>query len=414
VKQQSTRQESSSINPYEALESWARANVQDFIQKLLEEEMDAFIGRAKSERHVGSGQRVYRNGHGKTRNFGMMGGTVQLRRPRVRNAEERFESKRLVDTGRKSKEVGEMLPELYLHGLAKGDFELALRGLLGDGAPLSRSSIDRLKASWQLEREEWKKQDLSNVEIVYMWADGLYVKAGIDDHKAALLVLIGATTDGNKVLLACESGERESKLAWSAIVRDLMARGLRLPLLTVADGHLGIWAALSELHPEGRQQRCWNHKNVNVLDKLPKKEQPAAKQLLRSISYAETRAECEKQRDRFVSRYRKNHPKATECLLNDWDRMITFYDFPKEHWVHLRTTNIVESPFDMIRLRTNAARRFKRVDNASSMIWKLLMIAEKAWRCLKASELLRDVYAGKKFIDGKIVKKADKVKEAAA
>ena len=275
-------------------------------------------------------------------------------------------------------------PELYLHGLAKGDFELALRGLLGDGAPLSHSSIERLKAGWQLEREEWKKQDLSQLEVVYMWADGLYVKAGIDDHKAALLVIIGATTDGKKVLLACESGERESKVAWAAILRDLMARGLKLPLLAVADGHLGIWAALSELHPEGRQQRCWNHKNVNVLDKLPKKEQPAAKQLLRSMSYAETQAECEKQRDRFVSRYRKTYPKVTECLLNDWDRMITFYDFPKEHWVHLRTTNIVESPFDMIRLRTNAARRFKRVDNASSMIWKLLMIASKAWRCLKA------------------------------
>jgi len=169
VKQESTREETSSINPYEALESWARANVQDFIQKLLEEEIDAFIGRGKSERHVGSGKRVYRNGHGKTRNFGMMGGTVQVRRPRVRNGEERFESRILPLFHRKSKELGAMLPELYLHGLAKGDFELALRGLLGEGAPLSHSSIERLKAGWQLEREEWKKQDLSQLEVVYMW-----------------------------------------------------------------------------------------------------------------------------------------------------------------------------------------------------------------------------------------------------
>ena len=211
MKQQNTREESSSINPYEALESWARANVQDFIQSLLEQEMEEFVGRTKSERHVGSGRRVYRNGHGKIRNFGMMGGTVELRRPRVRNAEERFESRIIPLFHRKSKELGAMLPELYLHGLAKGDFELALRGLLGDGAPLSRSSIERLKAIWQLEREDWKKQDLSQVEIVYMWADGLYVKAGIDDHKAALLDIIGATTDGNKVLLACESGERKAK-----------------------------------------------------------------------------------------------------------------------------------------------------------------------------------------------------------
>ena len=413
MRQQTTREEIPSINPYEALESWARANVQDFIQGLLEQEVNEFIGRLKSERHVGPGRPMYRNGHAKIRNFGMMGGTIQIRRPRIRNSEERFESRIIPLFRRKSKELGAMLPELYLHGLAKGDFELALRGLLGDGAPLSRSSIERLKASWQLEREEWKSRDLSELEIVYIWADGLYVKAGIEDQKAALLVIIGATTDGKKVLLACESGQRESKEAWMLIIRDLIARGLRLPKLTVADGHLGIWAALGELHPNGAEQRCWNHKICNVLDKLPKKEQPAAKQLLRSMSYAESRAECEKQRDRFISRYRKNYPKAAETLLNDWDRLVTLYAFPKEHWVHLRTTNIVESPFDMIRLRTNAARRFRRVENATSIIWKLLMLAERAWRSLKGAELLRDVYNGKKFVDGKIVKKAEHVAHAA-
>jgi putative transposase len=414
VKQKITHEENSSINPYEALESWARANVQDFIQRLLEHELDEFIGRAKSERHVGSGRRVYRNRHGKIRNFGMMGGTIQVRRPRVRNSEELFESRILPLFHRKSKELGAMLPELYLHGLAKGDFELALRGLLGDGAPLSKSSIERLKANWQLEREEWKKQDLSELEVVYMWADGLYVKAGIENHKAALLVIIAATTDGKKLLLACESGERESKEGWAGILRDLISRGLRLPRVSVADGHLGIWAALAELHPHGREQRCWNHKICNVLDKLPKKEQPTAKQLLRTMSYADTQKECEKQRDRFVSRYRKDYPKAAETLMKDWDRLVSFYDFPKQHWVHLRTTNIVESPFDMIRLRTNAARRFKRVDNASAMIWKLLRVAEKAWRSLKGAELLRDVYERRKFVDGKPVKTADKVKTAAA
>jgi transposase-like protein len=409
VRQKITREESSSINPYEALESWARANVQDFIQRLLEQEVEEFIGRAKSARHVGSRRRVYRNGHGKIRNFGMIGGTIQVRRPRIRNSEERFESRILPLFHRKSKELGAMLPELYLHGLAKGDFELALRGLLGDGAPLSKSSIERLKASWQLEREEWKKQDLSQLEVVYMWADGLYVKAGIENHKAALLVIIAATTDGKKMLLACEIGERESKEGWAGLLRDLISRGLRMPQLSVADGHLGIWAALAELHPTGREQRCWNHKICNVLDKLPKKEQPTAKQLLRTMSYADTQKECEKHRDRFVSRYRKDYPKAAETLMKDWDRLVSFYDFPKEHWVHLRTTNIVESPFDMIRLRTNAARRFKRVDNASAMIWKLLRIGEKAWRSLKGSELLRDVYAGKKFLDGRLVKRMHKV-----
>jgi putative transposase len=411
VKQQTTREETPSINPYEALESWARANVQDFIQGLLEQEVNEFIGRLKSERHVGLGRRVYRNGHGNIRNFGMMGSTIEIRRPRIRNSEERFESRIIPLFRRKSKELEAMLPELYLHGLAKGDFALALGGLLGDGAPLSRSSIERLKASWQLEREEWKSRDLSELEIVYIWADGLYVKAGLEDQKGGAPRDYRCNNRWQKVLLACESGQRESKEAWLLIIRDLIARGLRLPKLTTADGHLGIWAALGEIHPNGAEQRCWNHKICNVLDKRPKKEQPAAKQLLRSMSYAESRAECEKQRDQFISRYRKSYPKATETLLSDWDRMVTLYSFPKEHWVHLRTTNIVESPFDMIRLRTNAARRFKRVDNATSIIWKLLMIGEKAWRSLKGAELLRDVFDGKRFIDGMASRKAEKEKE---
>jgi len=415
MKEETTQAEDSSISPYEALESWARVKIQDFIQDLLEQEVTEFIGRRKSERHHSrSDRRMYRNGHGRRRNFGMMGGTIQVRRPRVRNAEERFESRIIPMFHRKSKELGRMLPELYLHGLAKGDFELALRGLLGDGAPLSRSSIERLKAKWQLEFEDWKKQDLSTMEIVYVWADGLYVKAGIEDRKAALLIMIGARVDGKKVLLACESGERESKESWSRILRDQRDRGLQPWRLTIADGHLGIWAALGELHPQGEEQRCWNHKILNVVDKLPKKEQPAAQRLLGSMSYAETRAECEKQRDRFIERYRKACPKATETLLNDWSRMVSFYSFPKEHWPHLRTTNIVESPFDMIRLRTNAARRYKRVENATAMIWKLLTIGEKRWRALKGAPLLRDVYDGKKFVDGNSSKKAYKVKEAAA
>ena len=179
------------------------------------------------------------------------------------------------------------------------------------------------------------------------------------------------------------------------------------------DGHLGLWAALAELHPQGREQRCWNHKICNVLDKLPKKEQPAAKQRLRSMSYADTQAECERHRDRFVARYRRLYPKATETLMKDWNRMISFYEFPKDHWVHLRTTNIVESPFDLVRLRTNAARRYKRVDNATAIIWKLLRIGERAWRRLKGAEYLRSAYDGATFVNGKIVKNADKVNVAA-
>ena len=261
----------------------------------------------------------------------MMNGTVTVRRPRVRDLEERFVSKILPLFKRRSQAVGDLLPELYLHGLSTGDFELALRGLLGDGAPLSASSIQRLKARFELEYDAWKQQELSHLEVVYAWADGLYVKAGIEDRKAALLTIVGATAGGEKVLLACESGERESKESWLKVLRDLVARGLKLPKVTVADGHLGIWAALGELHPDGAEQRCWNHKIVNVLDDLPKKQQPQAAELLKAMPYAATQAECERKRDAFALRYKKTDPKAVATLLRDWERMVTFYRFPKEH-----------------------------------------------------------------------------------
>lgn len=386
---------------YEELEKWIRVQTQDLIQELLEEEVTAFFGRVKGGRR----KRVdaaagYRNGFGKPRRLATSIGTVTVQRPRVRDVEERFESKVLPLFRRQTKEVGELLPELYLHGLSSGDFELAMRGLLGEGAPLSASSIARLKGRWELEFDAWKKRDLSGLEVVYFWADGLYVKAGIDDRKTALLVIVAGLSDGRKVFLAMESGERESKESWLKVLRDLKARGLVFPKLTVADGHLGIWSALGEIHPTGDEQRCWNHKITNVLDDLPKKEQAAAAELLKAMPYADTKKECEARRDQFVARYRKSDKKAVETLLRDWDRMVTFYAYPKEHWKHLRTTNIVESPFSSVRLRTDASRRFKRVEGARAMIWKLIGVAEKAWRRLNAPELLKDVQQGRKFEDG--------------
>lgn len=386
---------------YDALEEIVRQKVQEYIQDILEDEVEEFLGRKKSGRiKPVDGISGYRNGHGKTRRFTVMNGTITVRRPRVRGTEERFESRIIPFFKRRSKEVGQLLPELYLHGLAKGDFDMALRGLLGDGAPLSASSIGRLKAKWQLEYEEWKRQDLSSLEVVYQWADGIYVKAGLEKDKAALLVIIGALTNGRKVFLACESGYRESKESWSGVLRDLKSRGLKLGRLTIADGHLGIWSALGELHAEGKEQRCWNHKIRNVLDCFPKRMRAEASEQLTKIPYAETIEECEHLRDAFAERYRKDYPKAVEKLLTDWDRMVTFYSFPKEHWPHIRTTNVVESPFSSVRLRTDAAKRFKKVQNATAMIWKLLQVAEKNFRSLKGHWLLPDVYNGKVFIDG--------------
>jgi len=385
---------------YEVLEEMVRLKVQEYIQEILEDELTEFLGRKKSERvKMVDGTPGYRNGHGKSKKFTLMNGTIAVRRPRVRSTEDRFESKIIPFFKRRSKEVGQLLPELYLHGLSKGDFELALRGLLGEGAPLSASSIDRLKAKWQREYEEWKQLDMSKLEVVYQWADGIYVKAGLEKDKAALLIIIGALTNGKKIFLACESGYRESKESWSGVLRNLTDRGLKPGRLTIADEHLGIWSALGELHPKGKEQRCWNHKIRNVLDCFPKRIRSEAGEYLKRIPYAETLSECERLRDAFVDRYQKDYPKAVEKLMCDWERMVTFYSFPKEHWVHIRTTNVVESPFSSVRLRTDAAKRFKKVHNATAMIWKLLQVAEKNFRSLKGYWLLPDVYTGKKFVD---------------
>ncbi len=385
---------------WEELESFARTSVQTLLQRVLEQEVEELLGRSKSERLEPGAARVYRNGYGKSRKLAMMNGTVTVQRPRVRGLAERFESRLLPLFKRRTQEVGALLPQLYLHGLALGDFELALRGLLGDGAPLSASSIARLKEDWQLEYQTWRTRSLADLQIVYCWADGLYVKAGIDDGKAALLVIIGATSTGEKVILAVESGQRESKESWAGVLRDLKQRGLRDPRFLAADGHLGVWAALAELWPDCDQQRCWNHKMINVLDQVPRKKQAAVRAHLRNMMYAETQAECKTLRDRCVKQFKGLYPKAMAALERDWDRMVTFFKYPKDHWVHLRTTNIVESPFAAVRLRTSAAKRCKRVDNACALIWKLLCVAEKTFRRLRSPHLLAEVAAGGKYVDG--------------
>lgn len=397
-----TSHEKGSRPEYEHLEGWVRMKVQGFVQELLEEEVEALLGRAKNKRRKAvDAPTGWRNGYGKPRRMSLMSGTIEVRRPRVRGLEERFESRVLPLFTRRTKEVGDMLPELYLHGLAKGDFELALRGLLGDGAPLSPASIQRLKAKWEAEYEAWKEEDLSGLEPIYLWADGIYVKAGIGKDKAALLTVIVSLSDGTKKVLAVEPGYRESKESWAGVLRSLKRRRLHMPRLVTADGHLGIWGALAEIYPEAGEQRCWNHKIVNVLDALPKKVRHEAGERLKKIPYAKTREECEGLRDDFALRYKKWYPEAVKKLFSDWERMVAFYDFPEEHWRHIRTSNVVESPFSAVRLRTGASRRYKNVANATALIWKVLMVAEKRFRKLNAPHLLAEVYAGVKYVDGK-------------
>ena len=402
MKEQSIIEVGESRPVWESLEGFARQGVQRLLQQVLEEEVEQALGRARYERRDGvDATPGYRNGFGKPRRLSALAGTITVRRPRVRGLEARFESRLLPLFKRRTEEVGRLLPELYLHGLAQGDFELALRGLLGEAAPLSAPSIARLKAGWQGEYETWKRRRLDDLEPVYMWADGIYVKAGLEKDKAAMLVVIAGLRDGRKVVLAVESGYRESTESWAALLRDLKVRGLRAPRLLVADGHLGIWGALGTVFPMVSEQRCWNHRLVNVLDTLPKKLQTEARALLTKIPYAQTRAEAERQKRAFQAwATKKGVAAAGRRLEEDWDRLVTFYAFPKEHWKHLRTTNVVESPFAAVRLRTAAAKRFKKVENATAVIWKTLLVAEQSFRRLDAPACLPEVAEGVVYVDG--------------
>ncbi len=402
-----------SMPTWDTLEDWARSSVQGLLQRVLEEEVTELLGRTRYQRRSDvDANPGSRNGHGKPRRLSLMSGTIKVRRPRVRGLEERFESRLLPLFMRRTQEVTQMLPELYLHGLSQGDFELALRGLLGDGAPLSSSSIARLRAKWEEEFETWQERRLDDRELVYAWADGIYVKAGLEKDKAALLVVIGAMSDGRKEVLAIQSGYRESTESWLKLLRDLRDRGLSVPLLLMADGGLPIWNAADQVWPQAAQQRCWNHKIINVLNDLPKHVQGKARALLTQIPYAETQGEAEARRDTFVARYRDRYPAAVETLERDWERMVTFYDFPEQHWQHLRTTNPVESPFASVRLRTNAGKRYKRVQGATALIWRLLMVAESRFRKLNAYELLQDVHGGQKYKDGKPIEQTQFSTEA--
>ena len=389
---------------WETLEAFIRGQVQGIVQRALEEEVTAVLGREWYERREAVDEPAgYRNGHGKPRRVALLTGTIEVRRPRLRGLAERFESRVLPLFQRRSSEVGELLMGLYLHGLSQGDFTLALRGLLGEGAPLSAASIERLRADWQVEYAEWRARPLADRELVYLWADGIYVKAGLETEKAALLVVIGAMSDGRKEVLSVVPGYRESTEAWAAVLRDLRERGLGAPKLVVADGHLGIWGAVREVWPEAAEQRCWNHKITNVRARLPKKAQREAGAVLAAIPYASTRAEAEKRRDAFAAQYRGRYPEAVRCLEDDWERLMTFYGFPEAHWRHLRTTNVVESPFAALRLRTGAAKRFRKVTSATCLIWKALMVAETIFRRLHEPQLAKAVYDGLSFIDGQPV-----------
>ena len=401
MEQKTTTQSSLSSQMWERLDECVREQVQRFIQALLAEEVSALLGRRKSARRAPvDGPSGMRNGYRKPRRLSLTAGPMTGRRPRVRGLSQRFVSRVLPLLKRRPREGGALLPTRYWHGLALGDFDLARRGLLGDAAPLSPASLARLKATWPLADETWKQRRLDDLEVVSVWADGLDVKAGLEATKAALLVVIGALTTGQKVVRAVESGQRASKEAWGAVRRDLRARGLKPWRCTSADGPLGLWAALAAQQPAAAALRCWNHRITNVLDAMPKKPQAAARTRLCAMPYAESQALGEELRRQCTKRYSQLAPKAVERFADDGKRPVTFDQFPREPWRHLRTTNVVESPLATVRRRTTAATRFKKVDFATALLWKLLPVAAGTFRRLNAPEFLPGVYVGVRYVDG--------------
>jgi transposase-like protein len=368
------------------------------------------------EQHAGlvdpdTGHRlVVRNGFQPERSIQSGLGDIAIRKPRVhdRRPGHTFTSHILPPYLRRTPSLEALIPILYLKGVSTNDFPAALEPILGpDAKNLSPNVVTRLKQAWEAEYEAWTHRDLSGKRYVYWWVDGIYFNVRIGDERPCLLVIVGALKDGTKELVGIWDGERESKLSWTELLRDLTRRGIEeAPKLCIADGALGFWAAIEELFPQTRQQRCWTHKTANVLDKLPKKVQPSAKALLHDMWQAETKADALAAFDEFPARYGAKYPKACECLRKDRDVLFTFYDFPAEHWVHLRTTNPIESTFATVRHRTRQTKGCGSRMATLTMVFKLASEAEKRWRKLNGSELIDKVLDDIPFEDGLEVKEA--------
>lgn len=380
-------------------------------RKLLADAVEAEVAEwIKEHAHLRNEQgrrQVVRNGHLPERAITTGLGPVEVRQPRVHDRRtgedvERFSSKILPPYLRKAKSVEELIPWLYLKGISTGDFQEALAALVGPECPgLSATTVTRMKSIWEEEYASWSKRDLSNKHYVYVWADGVHFNVRLEDDRTCILVLMGATADGQKELIAVVDGFRESEQSWTTLLLDIKARGLAIePKLATGDGALGFWKALEKVFPTTREQRCTVHKTANVLDKLPKRLQPQAKAKLNDIWQAETRAEAERAFDLFLATYEAKYPKATECLRKDRDVLLAFYDFPAEHWIHLRTTNPIESTFATVRLRHRRTKGNGSRQACLTMVYKLMESAAKHWRLLNGSQLLPDVIAGIVFTDG--------------
>jgi len=384
-----------------------RQGATQLLAQAIQAEVAAYLDAHAYLRDEAGRQQVVRNGSLPQRTILTGIGPVQIKQPRVQDRRpadqrEKFTSTILPPYLRKTKSIEELIPWLYLKGISSGDFVEALAALLGPQAKgLSATTVTRLKAVWQQEYEAWGKRSLVGKHYVYVWADGVHFNIRLEQDRQCILVLLGATADGKKELIALSDGYRESEQSWKALLLECQARGLSVaPTLAVGDGALGFWKALRQVFPTTQEQRCWVHKTANVLDKLPKGQQPKAKAMLHDIWQASTKAEAAKAFELFVVTYETKYAKATDCLRKDREELLVFYDFPALHWVHLRTTNPIESTFATVRLRTSKTKGSGSRSACLTMVFKLMESAAKSWRLLNGSPLLAKVVTGVRFVDG--------------
>jgi len=412
MEQSTAKTECLSMKPRDVLSDILRQGAQRMLAEAIENEVAEYIGCHAQVRDSEGHRLVVRNGYLPTRQIQTGLGLVEVQAPRVNDRRVdakgeriRFSSQILPPYLRRTKSLDELIPWLYLRGVSTGDFTEALQALLGPQAPgLSATNIVRLKESWQQEWKTWSKQSLAEKVYLYLWADGIYFNIRLeepDNNRQCILVLMGAAADGRKELIALTDGYRESADSWRELLRDVQQRGLKTsPKVATGDGALGFWAALREIYPSPREQRCWVHKTANILTKIPKSLHAKAKAMLQDIWMADTRQNALKAFDLLVQTFEAKYPKAVECLVKDREVLLTFYDFPAEHWIHLRTTNPIESTFATVRLRTVRTKGSGSRTACLTMVFKLAQCAEKHWRRLNGQALLPEVIRGVKFVDG--------------
>ena len=399
------------------LDEIVREGARRMLAAALEAEVNSYIAELAHEKDQTGRRLVVRNGYHQPRKVTTAAGVIEVKAPRVNDKRvdeatgerKRFSSAILPPWCRKSPKIAQVLPLLYLHGLSSGDFVPAMEQLLGSSAGLSPATVTRLTAQWQADHAAFQERDLSATDYVYVWVDGIHLRIRLDEAKAAVLVIIGVRADGTKELVAMADGYRESSESWAALLRDCARRGMRAPVLAVGDGALGFWKALRDVFPDTREQRCWVHKTANVLDAMPKSAQPSAKKAIQDIYNAEDREHAEQAIKTFAKLYGAKFPKAVKKITDDQDVLLEFFDFPAEHWIHLRTTNPVESTFATVRLRTKVTRGAGSRAAALAMVFKLVESAQARWRAVNGAHLVPLVRAGTRFERGQLVERPEAV-----